>query len=152
MPTVRRSVCAAGLTAGAATAEGTGFAGVPAGSGLTPDAASPPDSTGPAEDSPCEIGVVLYYGADDRQAEGNQPEKRRGDLSMALEGFVVLAMHHGGLRRRQGVVRELRDELLNRRIGVEPDLDGVGPHEGPAENAAGQARELIPLERLEGAN
>ncbi len=96
-------------------------------------------------------GAVVQHDADDRQAERKEPEKRRGEPPAAFEGFVVLAVLRRGMARRQGVARELRDELLNRGIRVEADLDGVGPHEGAAENAAGQARQLIPLESLERA-
>ena len=50
------------------------------------------------------------------------------------------------------VVRELGHELLNGCFRIEPDLDGVGPHEGPAENAAGETRDVVPLERLQHAD
>ena len=40
-------------------------------------------------------------------------------------------------------------ELLDRRFGIEADLDRVGAHERAAEDAAGQARDVVALERLE---
>ena len=71
--------------------------------------------------------------------EVKEPEKRRGEASLAFEGFVVLAECRRAMTSRQGLARQLGDEFLNRGLGVEANLDGVGPHESAAENAPGQA-------------
>src|SRR5476649_1929898 len=51
-----------------------------------------------------------------------------------------------------GIVRELRDELMDRLFGIEADLERIRADERAAEDAAGQARDGISLERLEGAD
>ena len=62
-----------------------------------------------------------------------------------------MILHLGGLRmpRRHRVVGKLGDEFLNGLFGLEADFDRVRPDEGAAENAAGQARHVVALQRLE---
>ena len=56
---------------------------------------------------------------------------------------------HRVVAARPGVVRKLRDELLNGRVRIEPHLHGVRADERAAEDAAGQPRHIVALERLE---
>src|SRR5258706_532177 len=51
-----------------------------------------------------------------------------------------------------GVVRKLRDEVLNGRFGIETDFDRVRSHERATENATGQPGDVVALERLEHAD
>src|SRR5207245_2854757 len=68
---------------------------------------------------------------------------------IAFDRLVVLAAIRRRMPRRHRVVRELRDELLDRRLGIEPDLDRVRADEGSAEDASGQTRDVVALERFE---
>src|SRR5262245_37833979 len=47
---------------------------------------------------------------------------------------------------------KMRDEILDRRFGIEADLDRVRTHERAAEDAARQPRDVVALERLEDAD
>jgi hypothetical protein len=51
-----------------------------------------------------------------------------------------------------GVLREIRDEVLNGRFGIQSDLDRVGADERAAEDPAGQLGDVVALERLENAD
>ncbi len=48
-----------------------------------------------------------------------------------------------------GGIRETGHEPPDRVLRVEPDVLGVGTHERPDENAAGQPRDVVALERFE---
>src|SRR5205823_9633733 len=54
--------------------------------------------------------------------------------------------------RRDRVMRKLRDEFLNRRLGIEADLDRIRADECAAEDAARQAGNVVALERFENAH
>src|SRR5205814_8990301 len=85
----------------------------------------------------------------DGKADDREPQKRSRRPALALDRLVILAAIGGRMSRRHGIVRELRDEFLNRRLGIEADLDGVRSDEGAAEDAARQAGDVVALERLE---
>ena len=69
----------------------------------------------------------------------DQPEKRAGRPPLALDRLVVLDLIRRRMAGGHRVVRKLRDEVLNRRFGIEADLDRVRADERAAEDAAGQA-------------
>src|SRR5688500_6935897 len=50
------------------------------------------------------------------------------------------------------IVRKARDELADGLLRVGADLLGVGADEATRENAAGEPRDVVPLERLERAH
>src|SRR6185295_14963177 len=54
-------------------------------------------------------------------------------------------------RLRRGLVLKAIEELADRLLGIEPDLEGVRAHERTAEDAARQLRNVVALERLERA-
>src|SRR5207302_8096575 len=72
--------------------------------------------------------------------------------AIAFNRVVIL----GGVQRCVGgrgrVVRKLREEFLDRLVGIEADLRRVRTDECPAENTAGKTRQIVSLERLESAD
>jgi len=49
-------------------------------------------------------------------------------------------------------VRKLRDELLDRVLRIQPDLNRIRADEGPTEDPARQPADVVPFERLENAD
>src|SRR4029079_7002873 len=50
------------------------------------------------------------------------------------------------------VVGKLGDELLDRRVRIEPHFGGIRAHEGAAEDSSGEAVDVVALERFERAD
>ena len=88
-----------------------------------------------------------------RNTQGNEPHEGGRRPALAFNRLMVL-----GLRGRRGIsrahrpVRQPGDERLHRLLRIETDFDRVRPDECPAENAAGQARQVVALERFEHAH
>ena len=94
------------------------------------------------------VRAVIHDEADDRKADQHQAQRRRDGLAIALEFFAVF--NGGRVRRRgRGLRRQLRNEILNRAIGIEAHFLRVGADEGARENTARQARQIAALERFE---
>ena len=147
MPTVSRSAwrAAAGVDkrADRDSTDATARGARPPGAAEAPRA--PPTNAG---GSPPAAGAVVEDEPGNRQTECDQAKECRGHPSIALERDVIFALLGPRMPRRDGVVRQQRDELLDRLFRIEADLDRVGPHEGAAENAARQARDVVAFERF----
>ena len=72
--------------------------------------------------------------------------------AVALERLVVLDLPGGRMSGGDRVVAELRDELFDRRLGVESHFARKRPHEPPAEDASRQTRDVVALEPFEDGN
>ena len=79
----------------------------------------------------------------------NQPQERHRHAAIAFDGLVILRLRRRRMSLRDRVVRELPHELVDRHLGIEADLEGVRADDAPAEDAARQALDVVPLERLE---
>src|SRR5207244_11894396 len=74
------------------------------------------------------------------------PTRRSSDLFDRVE---ILNLGGGGMSCGDRVVRELAHELFDRRFRVEAHFDRIRTDDAAAEDAARQARDVIPLERLD---
>ena len=85
----------------------------------------------------------------DRHADQDQPQERHRHAAIALDGLVILGLRRRRMSLGDRVVRELPHELFDRCLGIEADLEGIRADDAPAEDAARQALDVVPLERLE---
>jgi hypothetical protein len=95
------------------------------------------------------MGSVINDETDDRQADERKAHCRCHRLSIALELLAILNRSPVCCRGCR-FKRQLRNEILDRAIGIETNFLRVSTDKRPGEDAAGQPRQIAALERFEG--
>src|SRR5207237_7244238 len=88
----------------------------------------------------------------DRHTDRDEAQEGARHPPIAFDRLVIFDMLRWRVPRRDRVMRKLRDEFLNRRLGIEADLDRIRADECAAEDAARQAGNVVALERFENAH
>jgi hypothetical protein len=94
-------------------------------------------------------GAEVHGDGRNRDADRKQPEKGRRHAPIAFDCLVIFDLGSRRVASGDRILRELPHERLNDDLGIETDFERVRSDEAPAEDAAGKARDIVSLERLE---